>query len=184
MIGTIFFLFILVLIPLFYLRVIKEFDWKKIKEELIPKIQNPKKEFFGIIKLFLALVIFAIIISMSLGIIESISGQEINDLHKVGEVINEEIQEGWVLFGVFLIVSLFVEEFFFRSFLVKRLGMLGSTIIFTIFHIGYGSIAEIIGVFLLGLILAWWFKKHKSLIQNYFGHLLYDIIAIAIYLLI
>ncbi|MDD3084112.1 MAG: CPBP family glutamic-type intramembrane protease, partial [Candidatus ainarchaeum sp.] len=78
----------------------------------------------------------------------------------------------------------FAEEFFFRAFLVKKIGILFSTIIFTFFHLGYESLTQTIGVFFLGLILAYWFKKNNSIIQNYFGHLIYNLIAIILYVII
>jgi len=110
-----------------------------------------------------------------------ISALGLNDLEKVGNAIDQQ-KSDLLLFGATLPILLFIEEFFFRGFLVKRLGMVPSSIIFAAAHISYGSIAEIIGVFFLGLILAYWYKKHNSLLQNYIAHLAYDLISIAIYL--
>jgi membrane protease YdiL (CAAX protease family) len=62
------------------------------------------------------------------------------------------------------------------------MGMVPSNLVFTLLHIGYGSTAELIGVFVLGMILAYWYKRNNSLLQNYLGHLLYDFFAILFYL--
>ena len=56
-----------------------------------------------------------------------------------------EITYNLGLFLFTLIVVVFIEEFFFRAFLIPRAGMIPATLIFTFFHYGYGSIAEIIG---------------------------------------
>jgi uncharacterized protein len=175
---------ILSLGPLFYLRVVKDKSWEEIKARLIPKYQGHRKEIIGSFALFGALLIGFVLVAGTLGFIEDTTGTEINDLDKVESVIIEEFASNAILFIGLLIIMLFAEEFFFRSFLVPRIGMILSTVIFTALHAGYGSIAELIGVFFLGLILAYWFKRNKSLLQNYMGHVLYDILAIALYLII
>ena len=173
-----------VLIPINWITFFKHKTIKEALIELIPKSQGWKKETVGSVALFGALFIGFIIVIMCFSIIEAGTGVAINDLDKVDQVISAEIEFNLVFFLVSVIVLVFVEEFFFRGFLVPKVGMLISTLIFTFFHYGYGSIAEIIGVFVLGLILAYWFKKRNSLIQNYFGHLFYNLLAILIYILV
>lgn len=174
----------LFLIPLFYYRFIKEHSWDKTIKDLFPYNKNIKKEVIGSIALFSALFFGFLVVSTGIIIAEEISGTPINDLEKVEDYLSEEISNSLIMFLIVMSVVVFVEEFFFRSFLLKKLGFFTSTAIFTFFHIGYGSITEIIGVFFLGLILAYWFKKNKSLIQNYIGHMLYNLLAIALYFII
>jgi len=179
--------FITLLFVLLPINWVTYFKKKKLREalvELLPKPQNLKKEIFGSIALFGTLFIGFIVISSAISIIGDTTGLDINDLDKVEDVVDAEIQFNLALFLVTIIVVVFIEEFFFRAFLVPRAGMIPATLIFTFFHYGYGSIAELIGVFFLGLILAYWFKKKKSIIQNYFGHLFYNILAIMFYILI
>jgi membrane protease YdiL (CAAX protease family) len=167
---------LMIIFPFFWLRVVKQNSWKEIHKILFPKFQGIQKETIGTIKLFFLLLIgFFLLVGL-------ISLLGINDLNNVEQVVKESVKNAPLIYFVTLIPILFVEEFFFRAFLVSRVGIIPSTILFAIAHIGYGSIAEILGVFGLGLILAYWFKKNKSLIQNYFGHLLYDLFAIIIYL--
>lgn len=160
---------------------------KSIEKELFPKSQGLKKEVIGSLALAGALIIgfFALIMIMSITeqITTSLSGEkiEINDLEKVSEIVMNNFFSNPQSFLIILVIVVFIEEFFFRAFLTTKIGIIPSTIFFTIAHYGYGSIAEIIGVFFLGLILAYWFKKNKSIIQNYFGHLLYNIFAISLY---
>ena len=166
-----------VLFPFYWLRIIKKYSWKKVNTELLPKIKSPKIELIGALKLFLLLFAGFLILSTILSIIG------LNDLEKVGSVLDQE-KQNLLGFGVFVTLILFVEEFFFRAFLIKRIGMFWSTLIFAIMHISYGSIAEVIGVFVLGLILAYWYKKNNSLAQNYIAHVLYDLVAIIFYMFI
>jgi membrane protease YdiL (CAAX protease family) len=168
--------FAMLLLPLFFLRAVKGKEWGKIEKELLGKYQGNKKEIVGALALFSALLIgFVVMASI-------ISFLGINDLSKVQEVVVETYSQNAPALIFTLLVGVFAEEFFFRVFLVKRAGMLISTIIFTFAHLGYGSAAETIGVFFLGLILSYWYKKKNSLFQNYFGHMLYNLFAIAIYL--
>ncbi|MFA6065402.1 MAG: CPBP family intramembrane glutamic endopeptidase [archaeon] len=167
---------LMVIFPFFWLKVIKKNSWEEIHKILFPKFQGVKKELVGSLMLFVFLVIAFFLI---IGLV-SILG--INDLAKVDQVVKESVQNNALIYFVSLLPILFIEEFFFRAFLVSRIGVIPSTLLFTVAHFGYGSIAEFTGVFILGLILAYWFKKNKSLIQNYFGHVLYDLFAIGVYL--
>ncbi len=172
------------LIPILYLKFVKQKSILEALKELIPKSQGWKKELIGSFALFGALFLGFILLTTAMSFFEAGTGIIVNDLDKVGDIVASEVAFNSIAFIFSMVIIVFLEEFFFRSFLVPRIGMILSTIIFTIFHYGYGSIAELTGVFLLGLILAYWFKKKKSLIQNYFGHLFYNVLAVIIYLLL
>ncbi len=178
MIEDLILLFFMIIFPIFWLRIIKKFDWKKISSELISySKKNLKGELIGSVKLFFALLISFILLSFILTLLG------LNDLEKVSEVIALNMENA-VLFILVMAVLVFFEEFFFRAFLVNRIGLIPSSLLFGFAHFGYASIAEIIGAFALGLLLAYWFKQNKSIIQNYFGHLLYNLFAIALYVLL
>ena len=165
--------FLMLIIPLFWLRVIKRVGKNKTRTTTN---KNPSEELIGGTKLFFALLIGSILLSL----IFTVSG--VNDLEKVSEVIAINSQN-LVLYLVIIIIMVFVEEFFFRSFLIKQIGVFPSSLIFGIAHAGYYSIAQIIGAFALGLILAYWFNQNRSITQNYLGHLFYNFFAIATYLI-
>ena len=171
------------LVPLFYYRV-RGTSWKEIKEKLLPHDTDWKVELLGGVKLFGLFLVGFIVIASVLGATQEVTGIEFNDMQKVDDIVSGEIANNLGMFVLILIIGLFAEEFFFRAFLIRKVGPIISTAIFTIFHIGYGSIMELIGVFFLGLILAYWFTKHKSIIQNYIGHILYDFLAILLYIII
>lgn len=177
-------LFFLLSIPFIYFRVIKNKNWEYTIKKLLPFNKKLKIEIKGALKLFLLLLIGSICLITIINFVENTSGIKINDLDKVENFINQGLDESIIGFILTIIIVLFIEELFFRSFLIKKIGVFASTILFTIVHLGYESISQVIGVFFLGLILAYWFKKNNSIIQNYLGHLFYDFLAIALYFLI
>ncbi len=176
------FLLLMVFLPFFWLRVVKKLSWKKLLAHLFPKPKSVKEEVFGTITLLVLLLAAFVVISTLITLAASaLNMPQINDLEKVGQLIGQ-YKDNILFFIAILFPLLLLEEFFFRAFLIPRIGPIISTLVFAGAHITYWSIAEVIGVFALGLILAYWYKKHNSLLQNFFGHLLYDFIAIAIYL--
>ncbi len=84
-------------------------------------------------------------------------------------------------------LTAFGEELFFRGFMQNRAGIWLTTIVFTLSHISYGNLYEIIAVFVFSLIMGYGVKKTKDLgfsigmhftnnfataiIINYFPHL-------------
>lgn len=171
-------MFFLLVFPFFWLRVIKSWSWEKIKLEMFSKFKGWKKELTGSITLLILMLVAYFVL---VGLLSLIG---LNDLEKVSQIVNGEILNGLGLFILTVIIIVFIEEIFFRAFLVKRTGIIIATIIFTLAHIGYNSIAELVGVFVLGLILAYWYKKTNSLTQVYIAHLIYNLFAIAMYIMV
>jgi membrane protease YdiL (CAAX protease family) len=84
-------------------------------------------------------------------------------------------------------LTAFSEELFFRGFMQNKIGLLLTTIVFTISHISYGNLYEIIAVFVFSLIMGYSVKRTKDLgfaigmhftnnfvtivVINYFPHL-------------
>jgi len=133
---------------------------------------SPKKLAVQATKLFLMLIAVSFILSITL------TALGIDDLEAVANSLQESrIHPAFLLLVTLRVIS---EETFFRGFLVKEIGVLGSTAIFAIFHFGYGSLAEIIGAFVLGLILAKGFQLNKNLYPNIIAHLAYNLIAISV----
>ena len=101
-----------------------------------------------------------------------------------------------------LIVRVSAEEIFFRGFLlnfvskfsfkiknklIKQnalfIGVLISTAIFSFAHVGYGSLVELTGAFVLGMILAINFAKQKNLYAVILAHFLYNLFVFSITLM-
>ncbi len=168
----------MIFFPLFYFRAVKNTSWEITLKTLLPKPKHWKKELVGSVKLF-ALLFAAFIL---LAVILQLTG--FNDLNKVDTVVAENLSNNAVWYILTIAVVVLIEEFFFRAFLQNVIGPIPATLVFTLAHFSYWSIAELIGVFALGLILAYWFKKNNSLMQNYLGHLFYNTVAILLYALL
>jgi membrane protease YdiL (CAAX protease family) len=94
---------------------------------------------------------------------------------------------GKILSGMplyFLIFSVFIaplnEEIAFRGFLVNRIGIVASALIFAILHAGYSSIAEGLGAFIFGLLAGYVFKKTKSLYPSLIAHIIVNLLAVIV----
>ncbi len=103
-------------------------------------------------------------------------------MKKVYEQVNLIRQEAPLFLVYLLVVRVFAEEVFFRGFLVKRIGALGSSFAFGLAHIFYGSATEIAGAIILGFVLAKSFEANKNLLPNIFAHFLYNLIIVFILL--
>lgn len=103
-----------------------------------------------------------------------------NDLDLVSSFVLGSLSKSFLIYSLLLVLTVFVEEFFFRAFLVDVVGWFFSTLLFAGFHIGYGSVFEVIGAFLLGLILVYTWKKTRNIYVLFFGHLLYNAVGIGL----
>jgi len=72
------------------------------------------------------------------------------------------------------------EEIFFRGFLVRRIGIILSALLFAVLHAGYGSTfgIDIIAALIFGLIAGYVFKKTESLYPSLIAHILVNVIAV------
>ena len=125
-------------------------------------------------KIFLALFIYSIILSVTL------LALGINDFQGVENVLTQLISLSPFLLIYLFIIRVFLEEWFFRAFLVPRTGVILSSIIFGLLHFGYDSIGEVIGAILLGMVLAVSYNQHKKIIPNFIAHLLYNLIVVLV----
>ncbi len=83
-----------------------------------------------------------------------------------------------LLLAVFL--APFSEELLFRGLLSSRFGIVLSSVAFAIVHVAYGSIVEIAGAFVIGLMLALVFKKSGSIVPCIAIHMAYNAMSIIV----
>lgn len=91
-----------------------------------------------------------------------------------------------VMFGMplyFLVFSFLIapidEEILFRGFLVPRLGIVPSALLFALAHVTYLSWYEFFAAFAFGLLAGYFFKRYKSLYITIFAHALVNFLTIA-----
>ena len=75
-----------------------------------------------------------------------------------------------------------IEEAFFRGWLQKRIGLIGSTVLFALAHAGYGQPLLLIGVSMISLVIGTAFYRTKNLIPGIIAHGIFD--AMQIFVLI
>lgn len=119
----------------------------------------------GLGAIFILLFILGIL-SLTLGF---------NDQNKISEKI-ADLPIYILVFAIFF--APLSEELFFRAFLVPRIGVLFSAFVFGLVHLAYGSVIEVVGVTLVGIILALVFKTSKSITPCILTHMIYNLLSI------
>jgi membrane protease YdiL (CAAX protease family) len=70
------------------------------------------------------------------------------------------------------------EEIFFRGFLLSRVGIILSSLLFALAHYSYGSYTEFLAAFTAGFVFAVLYKKSKSIIPSIFAHAAFNFINV------
>lgn len=145
--------------------------WGTMKKVGIVKERLLREALLGIV-LTLAiygLMLFMFLIYRQLGIADS---------EKVISIV-EFLPHRVLLLAI--LVNPISEELFFRGLLAPRAGALGSALLFSLFHLAYGSVMEMLNVFIIGLIFAGVYLSRRSLIAPALSHAIIN--AAAIYLM-
>ncbi|MEM0094526.1 MAG: type II CAAX endopeptidase family protein [Candidatus Micrarchaeaceae archaeon] len=132
-------------------------------------------KFIGIgILLFVAVFVFELLLSAFV----TATGISINT--NVGALLFGA--PGWFIFFSFIIAPI-DEEVLFRGFLVPRIGIFWSALIFGILHAGYMSSfgIDIVAAFIFGILAGYVFKKTKSLYPSIIAHIFVNMLAVMAY---
>lgn len=124
-------------------------------------------------------IVFAgilIVASIAVAAVFTSMGWE-KDLEKVPDALKQS-----PVISLFIIITAasIIEEIFFRGFLQPRTSILFSAFVFSYFHIIYGSLTELAGTFVLGLILGKQFQRTKSLFPCMLSHFIYNSLTLAV----
>ncbi|MCP4646116.1 MAG: CPBP family intramembrane metalloprotease [bacterium] len=76
------------------------------------------------------------------------------------------------------------EELLFRAFLVPRIGVIASTLLFTFTHMAYGSVAELAGAFALGIVLAVAYSRLRDPLPCMVAHILFNFLSVMLIMLV
>lgn len=150
------------------------FLWKKNLPTTLSSIGMPGKVFDNAFYTYITLsAIFLALFCLGVAAILL----NFNDQAKVSEKINA-LPLAVLLFAV--IGAPLTEELFFRAFLVPRAGVILSAVIFGLMHFAYGSVVEVLGAVVIGLILGASFKFTKSATPCMLAHMIYNAISITV----
>jgi membrane protease YdiL (CAAX protease family) len=134
-----------------------------------------KKDIFQIVKVILGLLLIGFISS---SLINLIFPEEFRGFHVSGIL-------SWIIIILSCITSGYVEESYFRVYLLKRLGMSGipqntailsSCVLFAVCHLYQGPVG-LLSSFLAGLFLSKIYLKNKSIHGIALGHGIYNLIS-------
>jgi hypothetical protein len=155
------------------------FYWLKLEGK---KYNSILKEYGLIVKDKLKIIISGILglflIIFIVGLIGSIFYFfGINDQANVKEVVKSL---PWIAFPIAVLIAPIAEEIFFRGFLLKKVGILISAVIFALLHFAYGSIVEITVAFVIALLLSYLFIKTKSLWPSIIAHGLFNLMSLIV----
>jgi membrane protease YdiL (CAAX protease family) len=85
----------------------------------------------------------------------------------------------WVL-AMAVVIAPVSEELLFRALLVPRIGVLFSSILFGMLHLAYGSVVEVAGVAMVGIVLALVLRFSKSITPCILIHMAYNLLSLAV----
>jgi membrane protease YdiL (CAAX protease family) len=71
-----------------------------------------------------------------------------------------------------------IEEFFFRSFLQKRIGLIASTLLFALAHFTYGNPLLLIGVTVISIIISIAFYRTRNVVPGIIAHGVFDAVQL------
>ncbi len=84
----------------------------------------------------------------------------------------------WWKKATIILSAMTVEEFFFRSFLQKRIGLVASTILFALAHFTYGNPLLLIGVTVVSIVIGIAFYRTKNVLPGIIAHGVFDAIQL------
>jgi membrane protease YdiL (CAAX protease family) len=84
----------------------------------------------------------------------------------------------WWKKALVVMSAMSVEEFFFRSFLQKRLGLIASTTLFALAHFTYGNPMLLVGVTIISIIIGIGFWRTKNVVPGIIAHGVFDAVQL------
>lgn len=151
----------------------------KIEHILIENLNTPKKILHTIFHA-IGLCTLSIILLLSLSFALYFLGFQSDSIQIYKKI--SELPIYLLILAVFF--APLSEELFFRAFLAPRFGAPLSALLFSLAHILYNSVFELIGSFLIGLVFAFYFLKTKNIASLILAHSFFNLISLVFILLI
>lgn len=158
---------LILFIPFILLRL----EGKKIRLQNLFIFKPNSSDLINTLKLFVK-TFFSLFV---LGVV--LNAFHLMDSHKIVDFIRVQPLE--ILFLMIFFAPL-AEELLFRGYLQHKIGVIFSSVIFALLHYGYGSIAEVLGAFVISLILGEFMRKNKRLLPCVLAHAMYNAFSVLI----
>lgn len=160
----------------------------KIEKQSLLLYKGVKRNFIFYTLSVLAVFVIALIIVSVLSVLVKVAG--LNPMPSDRYMLLIQILNSNRLLLIFTILTAgIVEELLFRGYLLSRLQLffknshvpvIISAVVFGLFHIGYGTLLNVIGPMLLGVLFALYYNRYKNIVPVIIAHFLYDLTIILI----
>ncbi len=157
---------------LIYFRAYRKMNGKEIIEAL--GVGRSKLSLFTLVLGFLIFIII-MILSIGTGIIQNIINIPINTN------VNLALEGAPLWFCLFVaVIEPINEELLFRGFMVPRIGIVLSSVVFGVLHASYDSTfaIEVIAAVLFGILSGYVYKRTGSLYPSIIAHILVNTLAV------
>ena len=133
------------------------------------------------IKVFLIVGVLSVLVVI---IFEALS---LYDLDKVQQYVKEN---SMIILIAAIGLSPIMEELFFRAFLIELfskfikndvVNALLSSSVFAVLHVGYGSLTELAGVFIIAIVFSYYYSIKKEIVPVIIAHLLFNTLSLLLY---
>jgi membrane protease YdiL (CAAX protease family) len=122
-----------------------------------------------------AAVLFAKMLGMLLLLSLALNALGLMDSQKVAEFFRAQ-PPVMIFFAVG--VAPFAEELFFRGYLQKRIGILFSSVIFSLLHYAYNSVSEIIAAFFISVLIGLEMRRSKDTNACILAHAAFNALSV------
>ncbi|MFH0835711.1 MAG: type II CAAX endopeptidase family protein [Candidatus Micrarchaeota archaeon] len=146
-------------------------------KKLLERIFLKKEKLFPLARRTIALLGAFLIVLLVEGLVLKTVG--VADQEKIAFVVSNA--NPWLLLMAVTLGPI-AEELFFRGYIQQKLGVFVTSVIFALFHYGYGSIAEIIAAFSVSVLLGLELRKNKNIIPCILAHAFYNLFSITLIL--
>ena len=128
--------------------------------------------------MFLAIIVLSVLQLAITGDLGSLLDENTTADSPLVEAFAREMTWPLALFIAFVAGT--AEEVFFRGVLQRWIGWWGQAILFGLTHAGYGTVAQIVVPFGIGLLFGWMMRRGHSLYLLMAAHFTYDFVQLAL----
>ncbi len=134
--------------------------------------------------LLLWLIIFTVLIPIGL----LLKAYGVNQLSPILKILKSIISQYRLFIPLIVITAGIVEEYLFRGYIQPRLelilknnflSILITSLLFAAVHIGYGTIQNVVGPFVIGFIFSLYYWKYRNIYSLMICHILIDWLAMS-----
>jgi len=162
---------LLVLVLPFAFLALEKIKPAKMLASLNLRLKNPVGQLLRGVWLFLA--VMALLFAQA--IIFALLG--LSDTSKVEAVLSKQTTLG--LLAVLLIAPI-GEELLFRGYLLRKIGLVASSVLFAALHWGFGSVQELAAALTAALLFGWYVQKNKLLLPAMVAHALVNAYSVVV----